>query len=212
MNTTALHLSILPDAQRALWPYLHDIPAAFTLYGGTAIALQLGHRISIDFDFFAFEPLQHHTLLDMPLLSTATVLQQEKNTLTCLVHRPAPVKISFFGLPTLRPLKPALSAADNRLPIASLLDLAATKASVVQQRSEAKDYLDIDALMHSGISLPMALAAAGSFYGARFNPQVTLKALSYFGDGDLDALPDNVKQRIVTAVYHTDLAHLPNIV
>ena len=52
-------LDILPDAQRALWPELAATPPEFTLYGGTAIALQLGHRQSVDFDFFgsaAFAP------------------------------------------------------------------------------------------------------------------------------------------------------------
>jgi Nucleotidyl transferase AbiEii toxin, Type IV TA system len=47
-------LDILPDAQRRLWPELAQTPEDFTLYGGTAIALRLGHRQSVDFDFFAF--------------------------------------------------------------------------------------------------------------------------------------------------------------
>lgn len=49
-------LDILPGPQRTLWPELKDTPANFTLYGGTAIALRLGHRFSVDFDFFSGEP------------------------------------------------------------------------------------------------------------------------------------------------------------
>ena len=52
-------LEILPESQRRLWPELVDVPKSFTLYGGTAIALRLGHRQSVDFDFFgseAFDP------------------------------------------------------------------------------------------------------------------------------------------------------------
>jgi hypothetical protein len=43
-------LAILPPEQRRLWPELRDIPRGFVLYGGTAIALHLGHRQSVDFD------------------------------------------------------------------------------------------------------------------------------------------------------------------
>jgi hypothetical protein len=52
-------LDILPESQRELWPELDAVPADFVLYGGTAHALQLGHRISEDFDFFSssgFDP------------------------------------------------------------------------------------------------------------------------------------------------------------
>jgi Nucleotidyl transferase AbiEii toxin, Type IV TA system len=61
-------LDILPDVQQRLWPELAQTPDNFTLYGGTAIALRLGHRQSVDFDFFAltssFEPPQQLPALD----------------------------------------------------------------------------------------------------------------------------------------------------
>ena len=94
--------------------------------------------------------------------------------------------------------------------IASLLDLAGTKASVVQVRAEAKDYIDIDALIATGkVDLPLALSAAQRLYGSTFNPQITLKALSYFDDGDLRQLADDLKLRLVTAARSVDLDHLP---
>ena len=52
-------LDILPESQRRLWSELDAVPSDFVLYGGTALALQLGHRVSEDFDFFSsqsFEP------------------------------------------------------------------------------------------------------------------------------------------------------------
>ncbi len=57
------NVEILPQGQRELWPLLAAVPAYFTLYGGTALAVQLGHRESIDFDFFSsqtFDPNQLH--------------------------------------------------------------------------------------------------------------------------------------------------------
>jgi hypothetical protein len=55
----------------------------------------------------------------------------------------------------------------------------------------------------------MALAAAERLYGASFNPEITLKALSYFDDGDLRDLPEDMKLRLATAVRAVDLDHLP---
>ena len=147
----------------------------------------------------------------MPLLEGSTVLQQAANTLTCRVERADPVIVSFFGVPTLRRVAAPLIAHDNRLRIASLLDLAGMKAAVVQQRAEAKDYIDLHALLEAGIGLPAALAAAGVIYGERFNPQLTLKALSFFGDGDLPSLPAGVRERIIGAVRSVDLDRLPEL-
>ena len=66
-----------------------------------------------------------------------------------------------------------------------LLDLVGTKASVIQVRGEAKDYVDLDALVRKrGVDLATALGAASALYGPTFNPEVTLKALSYFDDGN----------------------------
>jgi hypothetical protein len=204
------NLQTLPPAQRALWLELRDLPAEFVLYGGTAIALHLGHRESVDFDFFAnrdFNPAELYGRV--PFLAGAQVLQQEKNTLTCSVERGEPVKVSFFGLPNLLSIETPHVVPETGLRVAPLIDLAGMKAAVVQQRGEAKDYLDLDALMQHGIGLPLALAAAAAIYGSMFNPQITLKALSYFDDGNLQTLPGEVKRRIVRAVAAVDLDTLP---
>jgi hypothetical protein len=122
------------------------------------------------------------------------------------------VKVSFLGLPNLPRLSPPPVAKDNRLAVASLLDLAGTKASVVQMRAEPKDYIDIDALITKGkVDLPLALSAAQKLYGPTFNPQITLKALSFFDDGDLRQLPDDMKLRLVTAARNADLDRLPSL-
>jgi hypothetical protein len=48
-------------------------------------------------------------------------------------------------------------------------------------------------------------------HGDRFNPQLTLKALSFFGDGDLPSLPPSVQERIIGAVQSVDLDRLPMV-
>jgi hypothetical protein len=193
------NLTALPAAQRTLWPQLTAIPRNFVLYGGTAIALRLAHRQSVDFDFFTNEPFAPDELVRRaPLLANAIRLQSEANTLTVSVGTVEPVKLSFFGGLTLQRVGEPEVADDNHLPVASLLDLAATKMATVQQRAESKDYLDIAALLRHGIELPVALGAAVAVYGTSFNPAITLKALAYFTDGDLPALPEDVKAFLTT--------------
>jgi len=76
----------------------------------------------------------------------------------------------------------------------------------------AEDASDGDALLQLGrIGLPAALAAAQKLYGPTFNPQITLKALSFFDDGDLRQLPDDMKLRLVTAARNVDLDRLPSL-
>ncbi len=189
------------------------LPGEFVLYGGTAIALQLGHRQSIDFDFFVQRDLDAPALqARVPFLTDANVIQREPNTLSVIVDRGAPVKVSFFGVPRLPRLLPPLVAADNGVKVASLVDLAGTKASVVQLRAEAKDYLDLDALIkRGGVSLALALAAAQRMYGPTFNPQSTLKALSYFNDGNLGSLPEPIQRDLAAAARVVDLDRLPSL-
>ena len=77
---------------------------------------------------------------------------------------------------------------------------------------EANDYIDIDALIsRGGVDLSTALAAGQKLYGPSFNPEITLKALSYFEDGDLKSLPRDVKDRLAAAVREVDLEHLPSL-
>ena len=100
---------------------------------------------------------------------------------------------SFFeGLPFSRVVDPASAGGDGPL-VASLLDLAATKVKVVQDRAEAKDYIDVARLLAEGISLADALGATLAVYGSTFNPLLSLRALAYFGDGDLPSLPKEIR-------------------
>src|SRR6202521_4745800 len=92
------NLSILPEPQRQLWAELRDTPKMFVLYGGTALGLRLGHRQSEDFDFFSNVAFAPDSLRKrVQYMQGAEVSQSEANTLTVIVHRDGPVKISFFG-------------------------------------------------------------------------------------------------------------------
>lgn len=205
-------LDTLPAPQRKLWPELGSVPAGFVLYGGTALALRLGHRISEDFDFFSNASFQPDDLeRQIPLLAGSVRLQSSPNTLVSLVDRDGRVKVSFFGGLTLRRTQDPEPAVQLPLWVASIQDLAATKVKAVQDRAEAKDYFDVVRLLEEGVELRVALGAAVAVYGPSFNPLLSLKALTYFADGDLPALPDRVKSRLIKAVQEVDPEQIPKV-
>jgi hypothetical protein len=207
-----LHLSILPPAQRRLWDELAEIPESFVLYGGTAIALQLGHRESEDFDFFARTTIDPSQLMDtLALLAGSEPVQVEPNTLTARVDREGPVRVSFFGVPTLPLLRAPRVLEHPRLRIGDLLELGGMKALVVQKRAEAKDYIDLHALLTLA-KQPLAelLAAAVFLYGRAYAPEATLKALAYYEDGNLASVPPGIRSDLQRAVRACDPGRLPS--
>ncbi len=202
------NLTILPRPQFQLWPELDATPEDFTLYGGTALALRLGHRASVDFDLFSNQPFDPDDLAaTVPYLKGAERVQVAPNTLKCRIERDGPVLVSFFGGLGLGQAAPRDQVEGKRFYVASLLDIAGTKVAVVQKWAETRDYLDIDVLIQHGIDLPTALAAGRIVYGRSFNPMITLKALSFFDD--LPTLPVEVRRRLSAAVDAVDPAGLP---
>ena len=214
-GTFSPRLDILPPAQQRLWPKLSPAASAgFVLYGGTAIALRLGHRPSIDFDFFTDQPLDKDALRSaLPIVERATVLQDRPETLTVLVADEADpsqtIKLSFFaGLDFGRVGEPQMTD-DGVLSVASLTDLFATKLKVIFDRIEAKDYLDVAAMLTHGADLAHGLAAARVLFGTRFQPSECLKALVYFEGGDLSSVAEPVRRTLVDAVKR--VANLPRV-
>ena len=203
-------LDVLTPPQRRLWDELPEVPDAFVLYGGTGLALHLGHRQSVDFDFFGGERFDPDELLaGLPFAADAEVVDRRANTLTVRADRGGPVLASFFGVPEIGRVRPPLAAGGVR--VADRLDIAGMKVSVIQKRPSAKDYLDVAALLDAGVTLPEALAAGRVIYGARFNPQIALKALTFFEDGDLPTLPPEVVRKLTAAVAAAHPLTLPDL-
>jgi Nucleotidyl transferase AbiEii toxin, Type IV TA system len=192
--------AILPQPQREIWPQLAPAPRlSFVLYGGTAVALHLGHRQSIDFDFFRAEPLDKRELeSSFDFVRTAGTVHEEQNALVITAKMPSGfVMVSFFGGIGFGRINDPLQTSDSTLLVASLEDLIATKLKAILDRAEAKDYRDIAEMLSTGISLERGLAAFSQMFGK--DPGLPLKALGYFNDGDLHTLSKRDQQLLRAA-------------
>jgi hypothetical protein len=207
------NLSILPRGQRGVWDQLGATPKDFVLYGGTALALRLGHRQSVDFDFFSCRSFQPHELMrSISYLADQTVTQQSASTLSCEIGTGSgAVKISFFGGLSLGQIDTPDIVEGNGIAVASLRDLFGMKCATVPQRNEVKDYLDIYALITAGhINLAEGIACARAIYGRQYNPILTLQALSFFDDLN-EPLSEDIKTGLHAAVRSVSLQDLPAI-
>ncbi|HEX4024297.1 MAG TPA: nucleotidyl transferase AbiEii/AbiGii toxin family protein [Steroidobacteraceae bacterium] len=199
----APRLEILPPGQQWLWPRLSVFSdEGMVLYGGTAIALRLGHRISEDFDFFSERVLDKAAVRKALHGLDYEVLQDVENTYTLLIAASTPdgwVKLSCFGgLGFGRFGEPEI-AAGSAVVVASPDDLLATKLAAVMVRIQSKDYRDIAALLRAGVSLARGLAIAAGMYGAQFAAAQCLKTLTYFHGGDLAELAANDRNTLCAA-------------
>jgi hypothetical protein len=196
-------LEILPKAQRDIWNQLSNIPQHYVLYGGTAIALRLGHRQSVDFDFFSSKPLNRNELLiALPFLDKGKIVLPEINTLDCFIESQyGSVKLQFLGGIDKRQgrIEDPEKTNDNQIWIASLRDLLATKLNTIQARAEIKDYIDIYAILQQGISLEEGLGCAQAIFGPAFDPGTSIRALCSYHDGDLSQLSKPIQTMLIKA-------------
>ncbi|MGH9454913.1 MAG: nucleotidyl transferase AbiEii/AbiGii toxin family protein, partial [Terriglobia bacterium] len=120
-----------------------------------------------------------------------------ENTLSCVVpFAKGQAQISFFGDLPLARVEDSLVTDDNRIRVASLLDVGGMKLAVIQKRGEAKDYLDVAALLDAGQTLERLLSSGQTIYGSQFNPAVALRALGFFDDLKGDQLSLAAKRTI----------------
>jgi hypothetical protein len=172
----------LTAAQRDLLQALngHEAVSGFYLAGGSGLALQLGHRSSLDHDFFReeeFVPTGLQAALS-EALSDVTPLQLERGTVTIDAGG---VKASFFHYPY--PLLDPLTESGGLFPTAGLLDIALMKLTAIADRGLRKDFFDLFAILQTDLTLEQILGALPrKFPGRDFQRYHFLKALTWFDD------------------------------
>jgi hypothetical protein len=110
------------------------------------------------------------------------------------------VKLSFFGNLNFQRMGEPELTADGICRVATLPDLFATKLNTIYQRAEAKDYVDIHAILQAGWTLQQGLEFARRVYGQEFNAMLPLQALCYFEEPELRSLPNPIRQALIDAV------------
>ncbi len=200
MTTFCPKLAAFPKSQRALWPSLVQVPPGFVLYGGTALALRLAHRTSVDFDFFTSLRVDPRRLASViPFLDGATLLEQHDNDFAVAVwpvKGARSVKVSFFGGLQIPVLDVPGRAGSNGIAVASIMDIAATKAKAIHDRVELRDYRDIVALLKSGMTLSQIAACAVAVFPAHLDFDDTIRVMTYFGEPGMRDFPETLKRTL----------------
>ncbi|MCX7855162.1 MAG: nucleotidyl transferase AbiEii/AbiGii toxin family protein [Anaerolineae bacterium] len=183
-----MFLQTLPDNVQSLLKQLGTLPtvAEFYLAGGSALALHLGHRVSVDLDFFtpqddyAQEPL----IQELQRVGHLTVRQQKPGTLNAILEG---TQVSFFIYPY-----PILGEFWDLwgVRVVSVLDLALMKLAAIGQRGRKRDFIDLYFICHSGYSLAHLLARMPEkFPRVEYPSYHLLRALAYFQDAEEDEMP-----------------------
>lgn len=175
-----MHNEVLNKNQIALLPVMALFKREYYLVGGTAIALHIGHRRSIDFDLFKPSAIHHKRNLDklsnagFPVMVTRRVDEQ----MNLIVND---VKVTFFQYPF--PVQ-ANGNYDKVFRLPSLLQLTAMKAYALGRRSKWKDYVDLFFLLNDHFTLEQVTECATVLFGDLFSEKLFRSQLCFFDDVD----------------------------
>ena len=175
-----MHDEVLNADQVKLLPLMAQFRREYYLVGGTAIALHIGHRRSVDFDMFKMSAINHKRNLDKIVAAgfDHQVTRRVEEQMNLLVNG---VKVTFFQYPF--PVAPE-DVFENVFRLPSLISLAAMKAYALGRRSKWKDYVDLYFLLTRHFSLAEISSKATEIFGELFSEKLFRAQLSYFDDID----------------------------
>lgn len=180
-----LYLETVESSTLELLKKLQRLPVLeqTRLVGGTALALQLGHRKSIDLDFFGTVDCEAEYLREsIAGIASLTILKESPHIHIYIVDG-IKVDIVNYKYPWLDDV-----VLEQGLRLASVSDIAAMKITAIIGRGTKKDFIDIAFLLHH-----FSLEEILHFYAAKYNDSsvfVAMKSLAYFDDAEADPMPD----------------------
>jgi len=171
---------ILTEQQIKLLPLIEKFSKDFGLVGGTAIALHIGHRESIDFDLFTldeFDPSKIKRKITNGF-KVEKLFVNETDEYTVLING---VKITFLRYPFHIEFKDEL---DKIIKVADLLTLSAMKAYALGRRAKWKDYVDMHFILKNFHGMAEIIEKAKEIFSSEFNEKIFRAQLAYFEDID----------------------------
>ena len=178
-----MHYEALDENRRELLPALGAFKKDFYLAGGTALALQIGHRVSVDFDFFTEKDFDTEELYEsvQKVFGKVVRTQESSNTLAVVVQDDVRISFMKYRYPLLD-----VCVETEHFHLASILDIGCMKLSAIVSRAELKDYVDIFFILKhlSLIELLIKLAEKIS----SLDQNLVLKALISFDDVSIEPI------------------------
>lgn len=174
-----MHQGVIDVKRQKIFTYLTNFKD-FYLAGGTALALQIAHRISIDFDLFSEKEIPKNLLIKAKRVFAGekiAVSVNNRDELTIFVNN---IKITFlkYPFPVLRKL-----VSYQGISLLSVQEIAATKTYVIGRRGSYRDYIDLYFIFkEQHVSLEETLRLAEKKYKNEFNSRLFLEQLLYLED------------------------------
>lgn len=156
----------------------------YYLAGGTALALQLGHRRSIDLDFFTSTALDTKSLLQNLQEYKPEITQEAPGTLNTIIDE---VKVSFmeYKYPLLEQF-----VTWEEISLAGILDIAGMKITAISSRGSKKDFIDLYFVLKQYTISQLFENFDRKYTGVNYEKAHLLKSLTYFNDAESDPEPD----------------------
>jgi len=173
-----MHLEIFSDKQQEVLPFIAQFKRNFYLVGGTAIALYIGHRRSIDYDLFTFSRLNKARIRQIIMQSPykKNLIFEDQDQIHFYLND---VKLTFFNYPYQVEHSQKL---DNIITLPSLLSLAAMKAFALGRRAKWKDYVDLYFIIKNFYTIKEIVAEADKIYGTLFSEKLFREQLAFHKD------------------------------
>lgn len=173
------YFEIFDKTREEVFGKLSEFKKIGILSGGTAISLQLGGRLSYDFDIFTSKPISRKLLVKVIEVFGKSIQKLADSPSELSFLTPQKIKISFvhFPFPHLYP-----PVKTKSIFLFNLKDLASNKAYVIGRRGEYRDYVDIFFLLKSGLELRKIAAETEKRFGGAFSERLFLEQLAYFED------------------------------
>ncbi|OGI65385.1 hypothetical protein A3A95_00835 [Candidatus Nomurabacteria bacterium RIFCSPLOWO2_01_FULL_39_18] len=169
-----MHYESLNQETKKVWDSCVFLRDDFYLAGGTALALQIGHRISVDLDFFSSNPIKKTLLAKIEeVFKMVSVLVNTKNELTVTADG---VKMTFLHYPFILKYK---TIDTSVVPLASVSDIVSMKAYTLGRRRSFKDYVDLYFILSGEYAtFDMMISDAKEKYGNAFNDRLFCEQLT----------------------------------